>query len=210
MATSAHRQAIRGPFTASAAPPARCRHVSRRCLQASRQPDQASQRHPQTAAAAPEVSRRQLIGSAAFLAAAVTLSGSARPAVAYVTAPDGYRAHVDRLDGYSFVYPERWIAVTSSGNDIFLRNPFNVDQNLFVDISSPSSSRYNSVTDLGSPDDAAARILDQYLNKEFMSTRLGIRRTGEIISADSREGPDGRTYYDIQVCCLLCLSGFVE
>lgn len=46
-----------------------------------------------------------------------------------------------RLDGYSFVFPEQWAAVTSSGNDIFLRNPFNVEQNLFVDISSPSSSR---------------------------------------------------------------------
>jgi hypothetical protein len=46
-----------------------------------------------------------------------------------------------RLDGYSFIYPEQWAAVTSSGNDIFLRNPFNVEQNLFVDISSPSSSR---------------------------------------------------------------------
>jgi hypothetical protein len=47
-----------------------------------------------------------------------------------------------RLDGYSFVYPDQWAPVTSSGNDIFLRNPFNVDQNLFVDITSPSSSRW--------------------------------------------------------------------
>lgn len=46
-----------------------------------------------------------------------------------------------RLDGYSFLYPDQWAPVTSSGNDIFLRNPFNVDQNLFVDITSPSSSR---------------------------------------------------------------------
>ena len=51
-------------------------------------------------------------------------------------------AAVPRLDGYSFIYPDQWAAVTSSGNDIFLRNPFNVEQNLFVDISSPSSSRY--------------------------------------------------------------------
>lgn len=46
-----------------------------------------------------------------------------------------------RLDGYSFIFPEQWAAVTSSGNDISLRNPFDVDQNLFVGISSPSSSR---------------------------------------------------------------------
>lgn len=48
---------------------------------------------------------------------------------------------VDKLDGYSFLYPEDWIAVTSSGNDIFLRNQRSTDENLFVDMSSPSSSR---------------------------------------------------------------------
>jgi hypothetical protein len=53
--------------------------------------------------------------------------------------------------------------------------------------------------DVGSPDAAAARILDKYLNKEFMSTRIGIKREGEIISAASREGSDGKVYYDIEV-----------
>lgn len=33
-----------------------------------------------------------------------------------------------------------------------------------------------------------------------MSTRLGVRRTGEIVSAAERTGPDGKLYYDIQVC----------
>jgi len=59
--------------------------------------------------------------------------------------------------------------------------------------------RFKSVEDLGPPEQAAARILDQYLNKEFMSTRLGIRREGEVLSASSRTGPDGRIYYDIDV-----------
>lgn len=49
----------------------------------------------------------------------------------------------------------------TSGNDIFFRNPFNVEENLFVDVSSPSSSRFESVADLGSPNDAAQRTLDQ-------------------------------------------------
>lgn len=31
-----------------------------------------------------------------------------------------------------------------------------------------------------------------------MSTRLGVRRTAEVVSAVPREGPGGRTYYDIQ------------
>ena len=29
----------------------------------------------------------------------------------------------------------------TSGNDVFFRNPFNVEENLFVNISSPSSSK---------------------------------------------------------------------
>ena len=35
--------------------------------------------------------------------------------------------------------------------------------------------RYDSVAVLGSPADAAAKILDQYLNREFMSSRIGIK-----------------------------------
>lgn len=31
-----------------------------------------------------------------------------------------------------------------------------------------------------------------------MSTRLGVKRTAEVVSATAREGPGGRTYYDIQ------------
>ncbi len=53
--------------------------------------------------------------------------------------------------------------------------------------------------DLGSPESAAQRLLDQYLNKEFMSTRLGIRREGEVVSATERQGGDGRTYYDLDI-----------
>lgn len=63
------------------------------------------------------------------------------PAAAFTPPPPGYRAVNDKLDGYRFFYPDSWIAVTSSGNDIFLRNPRNIDENIFVDLSSPSSSR---------------------------------------------------------------------
>ena len=45
----------------------------------------------------------------------------------------------------------------TSGNDVFYRNPYNVNENLFVDISSPSSSRYGSVAALGPPE-AAAKV----------------------------------------------------
>lgn len=49
----------------------------------------------------------------------------------------------------------------TSGNDVFYRNPFNVEENLFVNVSSPSSSKYASVADLGSPSEAAARTQQQ-------------------------------------------------
>lgn len=44
---------------------------------------------------------------------------------------------------------------------MFYRNPYNIEENLFVDISSPSSSKFASVEDLGSPAEAAQRMLSQ-------------------------------------------------
>ena len=38
----------------------------------------------------------------------------------------------------------------------------------------------------------------QYL-EELMSTRIGVKRSGEVVSATERMGPDGKKYYDIQV-----------
>eukprot|EP00198_Chlamydomonas_reinhardtii_P006766 XP_001696102.1 lumenal PsbP-like protein [Chlamydomonas reinhardtii] len=157
----------------------------------------ATQRQAQSS---PEQSRREALLamlSAPLLAA--QLGSGVAPAMAFQAPPAGYRLFNDKLDGYSFVCPENWLAVTSSGNDIFLRNPRSVEENLFVDITSPSSSRYKSVEDLGSPQDAANRLLDQYLTKEFMSTRLGIARYGEIVSANKRTADDGKVYYDIAI-----------
>ena len=52
---------------------------------------------------------------------------------------------------------------------------------------------------LGSPEDAAERSRNQYLT-EFMSTRLGIKREAEVRSAERRLAPDGKLYYDLEVC----------
>ncbi len=73
-------------------------------------------------------SRRQHLLAALASAAAVAASGLAapRPAAAFTQPPEGFSLHLDKLDGYQFFYPELWTGVTSSGNDIFLRNPFNV------------------------------------------------------------------------------------
>lgn len=87
--------------------------------------------------------------------------------------------------------------MTTTGNDVYYRSPFSIEESLFVDVSSPSSSKYTNVADLGTPEEVAKATLKQYL-EEFMSTRLGVRREGEVISASSRTAPDGRIYYDIQ------------
>lgn len=140
----------------------------------------------------PSIKRRTLL----TLPAGLLFFLSARQAAAFVPPPPGYRFHQDKLDGYSFFYPEDWSIVTTSGNDVFYRNPRNLEENLFVDISSPSSSKFSSIEELGTPEEAAERILGQYLD-EFMSTRLGVKRTAEILSAASRKGSDGKLYYDI-------------
>ena len=48
-------------------------------------------------------------------------------------------------------------------------------------------------------------IVAQYL-EELMSTRLGVQRQGEVLSADRRTGPDGREYYDIQARARACFG----
>lgn len=94
----------------------------------------------------------------------------------------------------------RGVLPQSSGNDIFYRNPFNVNENMFVGLSSPSSRKFSSIEDLGAPGTAAKKTLQQYLD-ELGTTRLGVQRSGEVVSASSRTAADGHLYYDVQVCC---------
>lgn len=172
------------------------------------QQQQQAQKQQTTPAAATTTGRRPVLTAAlaaALAAVAAPLASSPPPALAFEAPPPGYRLQLDRLDGYSFFYPDSWQQVTTSGNDVFFRNPRSAAENLFVDLSSPSSSRYSSVDDLGTPQEAADRLLDTFLNREFMSTRLGIKREGEVISAVKREGlPDPETgekrfYLDVDV-----------
>ncbi|KAE9615925.1 hypothetical protein Lal_00017352 [Lupinus albus] len=109
-----------------------------------------------------------------------------------------FREYVDTFDGYSFNYPGNWIQVRGSGADIFFRDPYVLDENLSVEVSSPSSSQYKSVEDLGPPQAAGKKVLKQYLT-EFMSTRLGVRRKSNILSTSSRVADDGKLYYQVEV-----------
>ncbi len=86
----------------------------------------------------------------------------------------------------------------TSGNEIFYRNPYDVNECLFVNLSSPSSSKYKSVRSIGSPDVVAEKARKQYL-RDMMSTRLGVKRETNVVSASDRTGPDGHEYYDLQV-----------
>lgn len=79
---------------------------------------------------------------------------------------------------------------------MFYRSPLDVDENLFVNVSSPSTSRFASVADLGPPAAAAETVLAQFLT-ELMSTRIGVTREGEVTGASSRVADDGNTYYDV-------------
>ncbi|XP_050384418.1 psbP domain-containing protein 1, chloroplastic isoform X2 [Argentina anserina] len=108
------------------------------------------------------------------------------------------REYIDSFDGYSFKYPKNWIQVKGAGADIFFRDPYILDENLAVDLSSPSSSNYKSVEDLGPPEVAGNRVLRQYLT-EFMSTRLGVKREGKVLATSSRVADDGKLYYQVEV-----------
>uniref|UniRef100_A0A1D1ZD09 PsbP domain-containing protein 1, chloroplastic n=1 Tax=Anthurium amnicola TaxID=1678845 RepID=A0A1D1ZD09_9ARAE len=109
-----------------------------------------------------------------------------------------FREYLDVFDGYTFKYPQNWIQVRGAGADIFFRDPYVLDENLSVELSSPSSSRYKSVEDLGSPQVAGETVLRQYLT-EFMSTRLGVRRESNILTTSSRLADDGKLYYQVEV-----------
>lgn len=108
------------------------------------------------------------------------------------------REYIDSFDGYSFKYPKNWIQVKGAGADIFFRDPFILDENISVEISSPSSSNYKTVADLGSPEEAGKKVVKQYLT-EFMSTRLGVRRESSVLSTSSRIADDGKLYYQVEV-----------
>mmetsp|Transcript_408 Transcript_408/g.1207 ORF Transcript_408/g.1207 Transcript_408/m.1207 type:complete len:279 (+) Transcript_408:94-930(+) len=183
------RQQGRRPFTAASRQQAHLRD----CICS------AEQRQGSANDAAAPTRRSMLTGM--LTATAVQLLPFAQPApamaAAYVAPPAGKRRNLDVLDGYEFLYPDYYAPVTTSGNDAFFRNPYNVEENLFVNITSPSSSKFENISDFGTPEQAAERLKQQYLG-EFMSTRLGSQKKAEVLSAKERT-VDGRTYYDIEM-----------
>lgn len=132
-----------------------------------------------------------ILSSRIFLRVGLGNIALAQPSVAF-------REYIDTFDGYSFKYPQNWVQVRGAGADIFFRDPYVLDENLSVEFSSPSSSSYKSVEDLGPPEEAGKKVLKQYLT-EFMSTRLGVRRESNVVSTSSRIADDGKMYYQVEV-----------
>lgn len=145
--------------------------------------------------ALPSLPRRAALAALVASASACALP---TPARAFTRPPRGFTRYNDPIDGYAFDRPEEWIEVKGSGNDVFFRDPGEVETNCFVSVSSPSSSTYASVEDLGAPEDAGKRVLEQYLS-ELMSTRLGVRRESQIVRAEKRVDVDGKVVYDLEM-----------
>ena len=144
------------------------------------------------------------LGAGAALVASTLLESTALvpPARAFTRPPPGYRPFNDTIDGYKLFRPEDWIEVKGSGNDVFFRNPSSVEENMFVSISSPSSTKFASPRDL-TPDEAAQKILAQYLNEVHVVEALGVRRESSVVSAREREGTDvdgePMLFYDVEL-----------
>ncbi|RID50051.1 hypothetical protein BRARA_H00807 [Brassica rapa] len=139
--------------------------------------------------------RRLMMGG--LLMSGLIVSEANLPTSAFALTPV-FREYIDTFDGYSFKYPQNWIQVRGAGADIFFRDPIVLDENLSVEFSSPSSSKYKSLEDLGSPEEAGKKVLRQYLT-EFMSTRLGVKRESNILTTSSTVADDGKLYYQVEV-----------
>uniref|UniRef100_A0A7S2XH31 PsbP C-terminal domain-containing protein n=1 Tax=Lotharella oceanica TaxID=641309 RepID=A0A7S2XH31_9EUKA len=127
---------------------------------------------------------------------ALRILGNPLAAHAFEKLPQGYAKVQSKLDGYKFYVPDFWLLSKTSGNDAAYENPLDFQQNLFVSIS--GATRFSSITDVGSPEEVA-RDIEKKILKEFMSTRIGVRRDSQIVSATPRQGKDGSVYYDVQV-----------
>ncbi|KAK4851365.1 hypothetical protein QYF36_014523 [Acer negundo] len=158
-------------------------------------PDEADQNYADFDSKAFAVPRRNAM---AMILSSYIFSEIGSSATAFAQPYVGLREYIDSFDGYSLKYPQNWIQVRGSGADIFFRDPYILDENVSVDVSSPSSSKYKSVEDLGTPEEAGKKVLKQYLI-EFMSTRLGVKRESNVLSTSSRVADDGKLYYQVEV-----------
>ena len=72
--------------------------------------------------------------------------------------PASWNVVEDVYDQYTIVLPQDWSQVTTAGYDLSFRNIRNVEQNMFIELSSKSFSKFRSLPqDFGSPDEVSPR-----------------------------------------------------
>jgi len=115
--------------------------------------------------------------------------------------PKNWIKYEDQYDSYSLVIPPNWTRVTTAGAELQYRNILNVEQNLFVTLSSKSFSKFASLgEDFGTPLECAETWRQKYLG-EFVSTRLGIKRDARVVAASKRTNSNDfdREFYDFLI-----------
>lgn len=103
----------------------------------------------------------------------------------------GLKSYVDAGDGYQFLYPIGWIPVqVTSGPDVVFRDLIEETENVSVVINPVSGDK--TLQALGSPGEVGYQ-----LGKNAIAP-AGSGRQAELVSAESEESPDGKTYYILE------------
>ncbi|KAG0588952.1 hypothetical protein KC19_2G280700 [Ceratodon purpureus] len=129
------------------------------------------------------VTRRQVMGGAAAVAATIATFGS--PALA-INAPKGYTAVLDNADGYKFFYPFGWQEVAVKGQDVAFKDVIEPLESVSVSIIKTDKS---SLAELGSADEVAKALVEKVLASPSQKTQL--------VEAKERSS-EGNTYYTFE------------
>ena len=98
----------------------------------------------------------------------------------------GLQSYVDNIDGYTFSYPNGWVAVSVSGGaDVVFRDLIEETENVSVVVSPVEGN--TALTDLGGPTDVALKLLP-------MIVPADTRSEASLVAAGERQARDV-TYY---------------
>ncbi len=102
----------------------------------------------------------------------------------------GFKAYVDAMDGYKFLYPNGWLQVAvTDGPDIVFHDLIEESENVSVVLSNLTGNK--KLTDLGDASTVGLRLAQKVLAPE------GSNRQADLLSASERQRGD-KTYYDLE------------
>lgn len=102
----------------------------------------------------------------------------------------GFKAYVDVMDGYRFLYPNGWLQTkVADGPDVVFRDLIEETENVSVVLSQLSGKK--NLADLGDASTVGLRIAQKIL------APAGSNREAELLSASERLVGD-KTYYDLE------------